>query len=156
MIMEDQFKIKNELEFFQLSFNEVFDFPEKTCSWGGYDLKAKINLKSGSFSAIINGVYTSTGNIYDFYKQLIVAQKILSGSAKYRGYEGDFELTIHYTETGGVIVQGYLVELHGPENQLDFTFYADQTFIPDTLRDLEVIVQKYGDNYGIKGYHERM
>ena len=55
----DSFTIKGENGFIKITIDEVFEFPDRTCHWGGYDVKATAEIKSGNFY-VKSSFYTST------------------------------------------------------------------------------------------------
>ena len=65
----ESFILKGENGYIKIELEQVFDFPNTTCHWGGYDAKTKIEIKSGNFK-VNSSFYTSTGEIYLFYKSL--------------------------------------------------------------------------------------
>jgi hypothetical protein len=75
----ESFTIKGvAADFLTLTFTEVFGFPETTCHWGGYDLRAMIEIKSGNFY-VKSVLYSSTGEIYQFFQQLKSCNENLTG-----------------------------------------------------------------------------
>ena len=55
--------------FIEIIYSEVYGFPENTSYFGGYEVSAKINIKSEGFS-LNSDFYTSTGEIYTFFENL--------------------------------------------------------------------------------------
>ena len=65
--MMEKLSIKGESgNFIEIFYLEVYGFPDNTSHFGGYDVLAKINLKSEGFT-INSNFYTSTGEIYTFF-----------------------------------------------------------------------------------------
>lgn len=132
-----------------MTFAEVFCFPETTCHWGGYDLSSIIEIKSRSFN-VKSVLYTSTGQIYQFFQQLKSCNEKLSGTAKFVSYEGNLDFTAGYDNLGHVNIKGRFSEQNQFDNELKFEFTSDQTFIHSTVDELNLITDKYGDMKGIK------
>ena len=132
-----------------LTFEEVYGFPETTCHWGGYDVGAVLEIKSGGFH-VKSGLYTSTGEIFEFFQQLKSCNEKLNGTSRYITYEGNLELIAEYDDMGHVNIKGEFSAQNQYYNKLTFEFSSDQTFISIALKDLEVIADKYGDMKGIK------
>ena len=145
----ESFTIKGEFDFITLTFEEVFSFPETTCHWGGYDVRAILEIQSGDFHVKSN-LYTSTGEIFEFSQQLKSCNEKLKGTSKYISYEGNLELIAEYDNAGHVNVKGEFSAQNQFGNKLTFEFSSDQTFISIALKDLEAIAEKYGDKNGIK------
>ena len=76
----DAFYIRAENGEIYLKIDTVFRFPEDTCHWGGYDTQSRIEIKSANYS-VKGQVYISTGNIYNFFRQLEDCHKTLKGTA---------------------------------------------------------------------------
>jgi hypothetical protein len=145
----ESFTIKGESDFLTLTFTEVFGFPETTCHWGGYDLRTMIEIKSRDFY-VKSVLYTSTGEIYQFFQQLKSNNEKLSGTAKFISYEGNLDFTAVYDNLGHVNIKGRFSEQNQFDNELKFEFTSDQTFIRSTVDELSLIADKYGDMKGIK------
>ncbi|MBS1772214.1 MAG: hypothetical protein JST82_05095 [Bacteroidetes bacterium] len=134
--------------YIKLSFKNVWGFPNQTSWLGGYDLNVILQVKSYNFSG--NGdYYTSTGEIYQFYKQLETCNESLSGIAEYESQESPIKFTIQYTDFGHVTISGICEDIYN-NNKLKFKFESDQSFIQQTLIELKAIVDRYGDMKGIK------
>lgn len=105
----ESFTIKGESDFLTLTFTEVFGFPETTCHWGGYYLRTMIEIKSRGFY-VKSVLYTSTGEIYQFFQQLKSNNEKLSGTAKFISYEGNLDFTAVYDNFGHVNIKGRFSE----------------------------------------------
>lgn len=140
--------LQGDDSFLTLTFDEVYGFPKTTCTWGGYEVKTALKIKAGHFQ--VNAVlFTSTGELYLFLEQLKACNSNLAGTAEYRSYEGNLELTATYDAMGHVNIKGHFIESFSNENELKFAFSSDQSYISYTIQDLERIAEKYGDMHGI-------
>jgi hypothetical protein len=147
--MTDTFDISGDGNFIKITFDEVFGFPESTCHWGGYDVHSNLEIKSGDIH-VKSSLYMATGDVYRFTQELKKCNDILSGSAAFDTCEGNFQFSAKYDNTGHVAIEGEF-ETYGPfKNQVKFGFETDQSFISQTLEQLDMIVSKYGDEKGIK------
>ena len=144
----ESFILKGENGYIKIGLEQVFDFPNTTCNWGGYDAIAKIEIKSGNFN-VNSSFYTSTGEIYLFYKSLKESNTYLSGQVTYKNYEENTLITLTYNNIGQVVIEGTFSELNQFNNKLDFEINSDQSYIKYTINDLENIIDKYGDMKGI-------
>jgi len=147
--MTEGFTIKGETgDFLTLTMTDVYDFPDKTGHWGGYDARAEIIIKSGNFQ-VKSAFYTSTGEVFSFYQQLKDCNSKLKGSAIYDSYESNLKFTASYDDLGHVKISGDFSENFPSENELTFSFASDQSFIKYTLDELTAFVKKYGDLKGV-------
>ncbi|QHL89065.1 hypothetical protein GU926_17175 [Nibribacter ruber] len=146
----EEFSIKGENgNYLKITFQEIFGFPEKTCHWGGYELRATLEIKSGDFTAK-SSLYTSTGEIYEFYTMLRDCNERLSGLASLENFEGELKLSIQFTNLGQVNVSGSLSKVDALHNELNFELNSDQSYITGTIDELKKIVAKYGGMSGLK------
>jgi len=135
--------------FIEIIYSEVYGFPENTSHFGGYEVSAKINIKSEGFSLNSN-FYTSTGEIYAFFENLKICNKNLSGSTKYISYEENLEIFVSYDNLGHVKINGSFHSHSFLNNKLIFELISDQSYISETLNNFQPIINKYGDDNGIK------
>ncbi len=146
----EEFTIKGENgNRIKLSFQEVYGYPTFTSHWGGYEVRAWLEIESGNFSVKSN-LWTATGEIYGFLQSLEVANKDLKGMVDFKNYEKNLEFSITYLELGHTVVEGLYYELGQYENELKFEFSSDQSYLTQTIRELKLISLKYGENKGLK------
>jgi hypothetical protein len=74
----------------------------------------------------------------------------LKGEAYYNPYEGNFEMSVVYDNLGHINIKGKFSQQNQFDNQLQFNFLTDQTFIHTRVEELELIAKKYGNLKGIK------
>ncbi|KON68863.1 hypothetical protein AKG34_08715 [Peribacillus butanolivorans] len=142
-----EFKIDGKQGFIQIELNEVYGFPNETSYLGGYDVKGKIDIKSGNY--YVNGeLWFSTGQVFEFYTQLQKCYRELKGKATFSNSETTLKLELDFNKLGQIIIQGYFQELASEENILQFEFESDQSYLESTLQELNKIVDHYG---GLKG-----
>ncbi len=144
----EEFTIYAGADFVKVKLENVYGFPENTCHWGGYDVQAGIEIKSGKFN-VKSSFWISTAEIYNFTRELKQCYNTLKGCANLISYEGNLKLIGEFDGIGHVIFKGYFSEQNEWANELRFEFESDQTFIQSTLVELEQIVLKYGDAKGI-------
>lgn len=132
----------------KIIYAEVYGFPSKTCHFGGYDVRAKVEIKSGGFS-VNKDFYTSTGEIYTFFDKVKICNQELKGAAKYASYEEDLEFVLTYDNFGKVAVKGFFKDNY-LKNILNFEFNSDQTYISEFINEFQQTINKYGNNLGIK------
>jgi hypothetical protein len=147
--------IELELEKFELSgedgkilidINKVYGFPEKTSHFGGYDCILGIEIKVNSY--LVKSYFSSsTGELFEFHERLKKCHSDLNGIAKFVSYERNLDLSVKY-DFGKVIIYGKFQKYLSIENILSFEFYSDQSYLRETVEQLEQITVKYG---GMKG-----
>ncbi|WP_213188651.1 WapI family immunity protein [Cloacibacterium caeni] len=148
--MMEKLSIKGESgNFIEIIYLEVYGFPDNTSHFGGYDVLAKINLKSEDFT-INSDFYTSTGEIYNFFENLEKCNKNLSGSVKFISCEDNLEFFVSYNNLGHVNINGSFHNHSILNNKLTFELISDQSYISETLKNFQPIIDKYGNNSGIK------
>jgi hypothetical protein len=144
----ESFKIYGDGDFVQITFDEVYGFPDTTSHFGGYEVRSKLEIKSRGFK-VASILWTTTGELFEFYQLLKTSNKKLSGMIDFKTYEGNLAFSISYDTMGHVNIKGLFME-HGEfDNKLHFEFNTDQTFIKTTLQELETIVHKYGTMQGV-------
>lgn len=135
--------------YLRLTLDKVYGFPASTCPWGGYEVRSILEIKSSGYF-VKSTLWTSTGELFALYQQLVQCNKLLAGSASYANYENNLEMIARYDNMGHVSISGRFAEQLGPDNALDFEFTTDQTYIQQTLNQLGQLVSRYGDTKGIK------
>ncbi|MEP6612794.1 MAG: hypothetical protein ABJA76_12940 [Mucilaginibacter sp.] len=144
----DNFTIEGHGNFVRIRFKRIFGFPDETCHWGGYDTESEIEIKVEDFN-VNSTLYLTTGEVFEFYKNLAICNERLKGDVALENYEGDLDLKLRYDITGEVDITGSFSQNHGLI-RLEFEFKTDQSYIQSTLSQLKAIVLKYGDSKGVK------
>jgi len=145
----EEFIIQGGADFVKIAFEEIYGFPESTCHFGGYDTRSYVEISSGNFK-VRSQLYVSTGEIFEFYRKLSNANEVLKGEIHFGNYESNLEVNLKYDSNGHLSVKGHFYELGEFGNELNFEFVSDQTYIQSTLRQLQLIAEKYGDMKGVK------
>ena len=146
----EEFAIRGESgDCIRIIFTEVYGFPNETCHWGGYDMRATVKIKAGDFDVLSN-FFTSTGEIYNLYQQLERCNTQLEGVLKFASYEGNLEFTINYGQGGHIDLVGKYIPNNQCDNELRFSIVTDQSYMSETITELSSLFIKYGDNSGVK------
>jgi len=125
--MTYEFSIKKtEQEYFSLS--EIAIKSNSDCT---AIAKVKILYFSGEAH-----VYTELAEIISFYCQLKELYENNSGNAVLFNMEGIISLNLTSNSLGHIIVKG---SLHNYPNSITFEFKIDQSYLPQTLEQLEEI-----------------
>ncbi|MBW8361090.1 MAG: hypothetical protein K0M56_02750 [Kaistella sp.] len=144
----ESFTLKGENGYIKIILQDVFDFPHRTCHWGGYDAKAKIEIKSGNFQ-VNSSFYTSTGELFLLYESLKESNELLKGKVLYKNYEENTFISLTYDNLGHIIIEGSFSEENLLYNVLKYEFNSDQSYIKYSLLELDIIAKKYGGMKGI-------
>jgi len=143
------FTIQGEADYIKFTYVEVFDFPDKTCHWGGYDSRVVLEIKSRNFY-VKETFYTSTGELFEFAEELKVANEKIKGTVQFRSYEGNLEFSLAYDSHGHIAIKGQFSDQNECSNELQFEFNSDQSFLNNTLNEISLITSKYGGMTGVE------
>ncbi|TCZ79319.1 hypothetical protein E0485_05495 [Paenibacillus albiflavus] len=145
----DYFLIKGEeKEQIKVSLNEVYGFPDTTSPFGGYDVRWIVEITSGNYYTTGELWYT-TGEISLFYEGLLKAYKNCSGILQYITYETNLEISLEFIKLGKLEVKGRYKERFDKDNELIFCFETNQSYLIETIEQLQQIHNKYGGMRGI-------
>ena len=141
--------VRGNNSFLKIALVEVFDFPERTSPFGGYDVEGNLEVESGGFK-VKDKFFFTTSDLYKFYNQLKPAYKKINGEASFSCYDKNLKFNVIFQADGSVIISGaFNKTLRNSENSLEFKFSSDQTYLKQTLVELEAIVNKYGNEKGV-------
>ena len=145
----NEFAINSNHQFIKFTFQEVYGFPEKTCFKGGYAVRALVEIKSANFQ-VQSVLFTSTGELYQFYLQLKKCNQDMLGKACYITYEENLRFYVEYAGFGHTIIKGIFTGQSNGENEFKFEFHSDQSFVAIAIQELESIFRDYGSMKGLK------
>ena len=144
------FELKGKQGYIRIELTEVLGFPKETSYLGGYDVKGKIEIKSGNYYVKDAELWFSTGQIYEFYKQLLKCYKELKGIINFQNPDSsELKLAIEFTGLGQFTIYGSFQEYFSKDDFLQFAFESEQSYLTSTLAELKEIVDFYGGNKGI-------
>lgn len=133
------FEIDGNLGFTKISLEENFRHDSDLHPY--IDINSNITIKSGNFFGSGSATFTSI-DILNFYNELIGCYEKLEGEAKLVAYQYcEFELLITFNRLGGVTCKGYYHESWQCNNKLNYSYESDQTYIAQTIKQLNPIVQ---------------
>jgi len=144
-----EFTIKGNQGFIRIELKNANGFPKNTSHFGGYDAKGIVEIQSGNYY-VLGELWFTTGEVYEFYKQVDHCYKNLKGEAVFWNYEASLKIEVKFYQLGKVVLQGYYKEQAHLENELQFEIESDQTFLSSTIEDLKRFVDHYGDLKGVK------
>ena len=145
----EEFEIRNGHDFLKITLKTVYGFPNVTSHFGGYDTKSILEINANGFNVIAD-IYISTGEIFEFYKNLSFRNDQLRGSIHFENYETDLEFDLVYDFNGHVNIKGKFTKQNELNNMLRFEIKTDQSFIQSALSQLKAITERYGDMTGVK------
>ncbi|MDF2067623.1 hypothetical protein [Bacillus sp. Cr_A10] len=146
----NEFKIVGKQGFIRIELNEVYGFPNQTSYLGGYDVKGKIEIRSGNYYVKDAELWFSTGQVYEFFIQLQKCNNNLKGNATFSESENILKLDLSFNRLGQINIQGHFQELAHQENILQFEIESDQSYLESTIQQLKNIVDHYGNLKGKK------
>lgn len=145
-----QFSISGYDGYVKLCINEVYGFPEKTSHYGGYDVKGYIEIKSKGYYAS-GDIWFTTGEVFLFYEGLRKAYDDIKGESEFCTTDsGYLKVNVGFQDKGKVFIKGIYQETYSSDNELTFVINSDQSYFSDTLRNLKMIVNEYGNLEGKK------
>ena len=134
-----------------LGLNEVIGFPDNTSIEGGYDIICTLIIDSGCYHIEHNRLYSATGALYRFSKELATCYTDLFGSAEYHLlYENNLNIKVEMTSGGHAIVTGTFQERPDKNNILQFQFDTDQSCLLSVIQDIGSLKVQYGDMEGLR------
>ncbi|MGB7605360.1 MAG: hypothetical protein WBL93_07760 [Lutisporaceae bacterium] len=143
------FKLEGKNGHISIEFLEVYGFPNNTSVFGGYDAKGIVEIKSSNYR-VCGELWFSTGEIYNFYSTLKECNKRLDGKAELITTETNLKMSVDFDKIGHVVISGEYVERYDENNELTYEIFSDQSYIQDTIKELNEIVNKYGGLQGKK------
>lgn len=99
-------------------------------------LMCKLTIKAGSFSGAFKSAFT-TYDLVALHERLKIALKTLSGTFTFRNTEDDVKLDVQFDERGCAVLSGTAQPHQSLEGSLTFRFDTDQSYLSQTLRQLE-------------------
>jgi hypothetical protein len=144
----DGFEIRTGEDFVHIWLEEVFGFPDKTSHFGGYEARGKVDIHCGRYR-VCGSLLFSTGEVWQFYTELLKVYNDLTGQAQFRSSEGNLELMIRFRARGHLNLEGTYQEHNMNKTRLLFEIESDQSYLTQPLTELAQFVAKYGDNRGL-------
>lgn len=101
----ESFELKGNNGFIKFTIIELPEFPNRTHFTGGYDCKINIEIKAGIFTG--NGeLWSSTGELFQFYSSLKKSYETLEGEINYYNYESNISIHLNFDFSGHCIITG--------------------------------------------------
>ena len=134
----------------ELTIDEVFGVPNETSYSGGYGAKGRLTIKASEYTVNEAQHYFTTGELYQFMRQLEQCYKTISGTAKLEDFECELELECLVNKMGHVFLTGSFQGRPDIKNVLTFELRSDQTQILPVIASLKKVYEVFGDDKGIK------
>ncbi len=147
------FNIKGkEYGYIKMEIVKTYGFPESLSFRGGYDIKCRLEISSGVYTAKTDTYFTTTGALFSFYRSLSSCYEISQGIGSYSLYcpESILLFEIKYEDNGMAVVSGTYKNDPQVPNTLKFEFKATQADLEQVVFDLRHIVSIFGDMQGKK------
>lgn len=105
-------------------------------------LLAGIHLQVGDFTGQVSANVTDN-ELHRFYTDLKTFYQTLNGQISFQPYESWFEFVFDVNKLGQVTFSGYVTDGLYQGNKLLFRIALDQTFLKDSLKQLESVCKSY-------------
>ncbi len=145
----DGFELRTGGDFIRVCLEEVFDFPDRTCHFGGYEAQGRVEIQCGTYHAH-GSLRFSTGEVWQFYTGLQKAYDDLAGEAVFQSSFGDLQVTVTFRPRGHLTIKGTYQANFGSSTRLLFEIQSDQSYLIEPLAQLAEFVAKYGDSRGLQ------
>ena len=142
--------INNDSTYFEISGNgnfiriELSNFNDLSTElgWSENWIKVIVHVKAGGFSGNFRADLT-TWEFLTFKKELIILYQKLTGSATFDTLEKQVVIKVSGDGIGHLKAECILEDQAGFGNRLNLEIDFDQTFLPELIRQLEKITDKF-------------
>lgn len=134
-----EFKVEGKQGLIEIEISKV---ENETSLFGGHEAKGKITIQSGNFS-VASQLWFTTGDVLEFYEQLMNCYQNLEGKAIFNNYESTLHIVVEFNSTNQVNIHGSYREVSHIVNELHFEIESDKNYILSTLDQLRPIVEEY-------------
>ena len=110
--------------------------------WDDNWLVTNISVVVGGFCGRV-GANIMTAELVRFSEELYVLYERLTGTAEFTTLEGQLLLKLTGDGRGHIQLEGQVLDQAGIGNRLSFALDFDQTFLPQSMRDLDSILHAF-------------
>lgn len=142
------FEIRKGFDFIHIWPEEIFGFPDHTSHYGGYEARGQVEICCG-FYRVRGPLWFSTGEVWQFYTELLKAYNDLDGMAQFKSSEDNLVFAVTFKSDGHMALKGKYQENPAYETWLQFEVRSDQSYLIEPLAQLAAIVAHYGDMRGV-------
>lgn len=105
-------------------------------------LRCEVSVKAGPFGGSFKSAFT-TYDLIGLADRLKVGLAELSGTVSFQNTEHDIVFDITFDKRGNANVHGTAQPHRSPEGSLTFRFDTDQSYLAQTLRQLEAVLRSF-------------
>lgn len=105
-------------------------------------LRCDLTIKAGPFTGAFKCALT-TYDLFAFAERLKSSLAVLSGTASFQNTEQDIAFEIDFDRRGTARIQGTAQPHRSLEGSLGFRFDTDQTYLAQSLRQLEAVLRSF-------------
>lgn len=135
-------KIHGDGAFVTLDFHHRA-YPEAQDYWDGNWVVTRIQAATQGFNADFTD-QVHLGDVVPFYEQVMKMHATLTGEATLAMMEEYLTVTGTLDARGGLDWSAMLSQPFRRDNRLQFTFRADQSYLPDMIQQLEHVLTEFG------------
>jgi TetR/AcrR family transcriptional regulator, repressor of fatR-cypB operon len=133
----DKFTLAGETGRISLSFEYV------QCGDGGCDCRGTVSIASWGLQAQ-GKVWFTAADVARFRTQLNACYQALDGAVTFDTYDESLKLAVVFGRRGQVDIQGSFREPHNAGNELQFRIQSEQSYMGQSLAELDELVKRYG------------
>lgn len=134
-------EIRGDGTFVRLGFSHRA-YPEAQDYWDGNWVVTRIQAESQGFRADFTD-QVHLGDVVQFYEQVMSLHATLSGEATLAMMEEYLTVTGTLDARGGLHWSAMLAQPFRRDNRLQFTFWADQSYLPALIQQLENVLSEF-------------
>ena len=105
-------------------------------------LRSELTIKAGPFSGAFKSAFT-TYDLVGLHDRLRNGLAALSGTLSFQNTEHDVAFDIEFGKGGGATISGTVHPHRSPEVSLKFNFDTDQSYLTQTLCQLEAVLRRF-------------
>jgi hypothetical protein len=105
-------------------------------------LNCEVSVKAGAFGGNFKCAFT-THDFVALHQRLKTAVESLTGNVSFQNTEADLFLNIDFGKRGATLVHGKAQPHRSPEGTLSFEFDSDQSYLAQTLCQLEAVLRHF-------------
>jgi hypothetical protein len=119
-------------------------YPDSEDSDDGNWLISELEITSGAFKGIVGyDLLLRSGEFERFLKDIEPMYETLTGTAKYTTMEDWLEINVEGDGRGHIAATGFVIDRHINSNKLNFHINFDQTSLPQMIKGLKKLLEKY-------------
>ena len=141
-MLEHIIQIRGDGAFVMLDFHHRA-YPEAQDYWDGNWVVTRIRAETQGFKVDFTD-QVHLGDVVRFYEEVMKMHATLAGEATLAMIEEYLTVTGTLDARGGLHWSAMLAQPFRRDNRLQFTFRADQSYLPDLIQQLEGVLVAFG------------